>query len=177
VGTTLAFTSRGELNPGYCKTLRGLRVNISIRWRFGFSTNNKAQPLLACGALFLSKAQEKLHLKFSAWNRRPVCYGICVCWLPPRSECFLSRWGRSLPRRRPLRRSLLRPRLSRLPSLRASGETASQLESFQPTARSETGGGFLTLSPPPETLQRKPKERPSHEPGTPGSESRVRNRR
>ena len=62
---------------------------------------------------------------------------MLICCPPPPSE---------LAPRRPCR--LPRLRLLRLFPLRARGETASELaKSFQPTARSETGGGFLLLSP------------------------------
>src|SRR5258705_12224486 len=60
-----------------------------------------------------------------------------ICCPSPRSELRPSR-----PCRLP------RLRLRRLFPLPARGETASELaKSFQPTARSEPGGGFLLLSP------------------------------
>ena len=60
-----------------------------------------------------------------------------ICCPSPRSELRTSR-----PCRLP------RLRLRRLFPLRARGETASELaKSFQPTAGSEPGGGFLLLSP------------------------------
>src|SRR4030088_774227 len=60
-----------------------------------------------------------------------------ICCPSPRSELRPSR-----PCRLP------RLRLRRLFPLRARGETASELaKSFQPTAGSEPGGGFLLLSP------------------------------
>src|SRR5258708_2315432 len=66
------------------------------------------------------------------------CVSLTLLWCPsPRSE---------LPPSRPCRLPRLRRR--RLFPLRARGETASELaKSFQPTARSEPGGGFLLLSP------------------------------
>src|ERR1700674_2110097 len=69
----------------------------------------------------------------------PVLFFCSICCPSPRSE---------LPPSRPSRLPRLRLRLRRLFPLRAPGETASQLaESFQPTARSEPGGGFLLVSP------------------------------
>src|SRR5260370_21457435 len=69
------------------------------------------------------------------------CVSLTLLWCPsPRSELPPCRLPR-LPRLPRLRRRRLFP-------LRARGETASELaKSFQPTARSEPGGGFLLLSP------------------------------
>src|SRR5260370_31705585 len=82
------------------------------------------------------------------------CVSLTLLWCPsPRSELAPSRPCR-LPR---LRRRRLFP-------LRARGETASELaKSFQPTARSEPGGGFLLLSP----LQRRSSG--CNRPGKPGA--------
>src|SRR5207249_10273604 len=72
---------------------------------------------------------------FSSLLRRPLRYTLF-----PYTTLFRS------PPSRPCR--LPRLRLRRLFSLPARGETASELaKSFQPTARSEPGGGFLLLSP------------------------------
>src|SRR5215469_4694786 len=63
-----------------------------------------------------------------------------ACWLAPRSECPPGR-RRRLPRR-------LRRLLSPLQSLRARGETASQLEKVSnPPPEANLAAGFLVLAP------------------------------
>src|SRR5215469_18963960 len=119
-------------SPLACKELRrkGLRTQATC----GRSCRGRRK----CGR---GNPDSNDHLNSSFHTRHSGTRGAMLraCCPLPRSEC-------PPPRRASLRR--LRRRLSALRALPARDETARQLEKVsKPTARSEPGGGFLSLRP------------------------------
>src|SRR5215472_8557811 len=137
--------------PLACKELRrkGLQTQATCGWN--------CRGRRKCGR---GNPDSNDHLnsffKPGIWGTRGAMLRAC-CPLP-RSEC-------PPPRRASLRR--LRRRLSALRALPARDETARQLEKVsKPTARSEPGGGFLSLRPLQKRSLGGTSRSSHHEPGT-----------